>query len=46
VRERATSLGVRMPITEAVCAVLEERASPRQALDGLLARDPKREALE
>jgi glycerol-3-phosphate dehydrogenase (NAD(P)+) len=46
VRERATSLGVRMPITAAVCAVLEERASPRQALDGLLARDPKREALE
>jgi glycerol-3-phosphate dehydrogenase (NAD(P)+) len=46
VRERATSLGVRMPITEAVCAVLEERASPRQALDGLLARQPKREGPE
>ena len=46
VRRRASSLGVRMPITEAVCAVLEEKASPRQALDLLLARDPKREALE
>jgi glycerol-3-phosphate dehydrogenase (NAD(P)+) len=46
VRERASSLGVRMPITEAVCAVLEQRASPRQALDGLLARQPKREGLQ
>ena len=46
VRTRAASLGVRMPITEAVCAVLEERALPRQALDGLLARQPKREGLQ
>ncbi len=46
VRERAASLGVRMPITEAVCAVLEEKATPRQALRGLLARHPKREALQ
>jgi glycerol-3-phosphate dehydrogenase (NAD(P)+) len=46
VRSRAASLGVRMPITEAVCAVLEERASPRQALDGLLARQPRREGPE
>jgi glycerol-3-phosphate dehydrogenase (NAD(P)+) len=45
VRSRAASLGVPMPITEAVCAVLEDRASPRQALDGLLARQPKREGL-
>jgi glycerol-3-phosphate dehydrogenase (NAD(P)+) len=36
----------RMPITEAVCAVLEDQASPQQALDRLLARDPKREAPE
>jgi glycerol-3-phosphate dehydrogenase (NAD(P)+) len=46
VRERAAALGVRMPITEAVCTVLEQRASPRQALDGLLARQPKREGLQ
>jgi glycerol-3-phosphate dehydrogenase (NAD(P)+) len=46
VRERAASLGVPMPITGAVCAVLEERVSPRQALDGLLARQPKREGLD
>jgi len=46
VRSRATSLGVRMPITEAVCTVLEEQASPRQALEQLLARDPRREALD
>jgi glycerol-3-phosphate dehydrogenase len=35
-----------MPITDAVCTVLEERASPRQALEKLLARDPKPEAIE
>lgn len=46
VRQRATSVGVKMPITEAVCAVLEDKASPQQALDGLLARDPKRETPE
>ena len=46
VRSRAALLGVRMPITEAVCAVLEERASPREALDGLLARQPQREGPE
>ena len=46
VRSRAASLGVRMPITEAVCAVLEERVAPRQALDRLLARQPKREGLQ
>jgi len=46
VRDRAASLGVPMPITGAVCAVLEESVSPRQALDGLLARQPKREGLD
>jgi glycerol-3-phosphate dehydrogenase (NAD(P)+) len=40
---RARSIGVQMPITEAVCAVLEAATTPRQALDRLLARDPKRE---
>ncbi len=46
VRQRAATLGVQMPITEAVCAVLDEQISPRQALERLLARDPKRETLE
>ncbi len=45
VMARAAALGVQMPITEAVCAVLDERVSPRQALEKLLSRDPKREAL-
>jgi glycerol-3-phosphate dehydrogenase (NAD(P)+) len=44
VRSRAEALGVHMPITEAVCAVLEGHASPQQVLDRLLARDPKPEA--
>jgi len=43
VRSRAAALGVQMPITEAVCAVLRGETSPRQALEQLLARDPKRE---
>jgi glycerol-3-phosphate dehydrogenase (NAD(P)+) len=46
VSARAHVLGVPMPITDTVCAVLEQRLSPRQALEQLLARDPKREALE
>lgn len=46
VRQRAAAVGVKMPITEAVCAVLEDQASPQQALDRLLRRDPKREAPE
>lgn len=46
VRSRAANLGVQMPITEAVCAVLEGQVSPRQALDRLLARDPKPESIE
>jgi glycerol-3-phosphate dehydrogenase len=33
-----------MPITESVCAVLAGATTPRQALDRLLARDPKRES--
>jgi glycerol-3-phosphate dehydrogenase (NAD(P)+) len=44
VRARARSAGVEMPITEAVCAVLDGALSPPQALDRLLAREPKREA--
>ena len=41
---RAREAGVQMPITEAVCAVLSGGATPRQALERLLARDPKRES--
>jgi glycerol-3-phosphate dehydrogenase (NAD(P)+) len=44
VRGRAREAGVEMPITEAVCAVLDGALSPPQALDRLLAREPKREA--
>jgi len=40
---RAREAGVDMPITEAVCAVLDGRFSPREALDSLLAREPRRE---
>jgi glycerol-3-phosphate dehydrogenase (NAD(P)+) len=40
---RARAVGVQMPLTEAVCAVLGSTATPRQALERLLARDPKRE---
>ncbi len=36
--------GVDMPVTAAVCAVLEGRLAPDQAAELLLARDPKREA--
>jgi glycerol-3-phosphate dehydrogenase (NAD(P)+) len=46
VRARARAAGVEMPITEAVCAVLDGALSPPQALDRLLAREPKREALQ
>ena len=35
--------GVEMPITAAVCAVLFEGRSPRDAVQQLLARDPRRE---
>ncbi len=40
---RARAAGVQMPITEAVCAVLSGRVTAPQALDRLLARDPKSE---
>ncbi len=43
VAARALTLGVEMPLTEAVCAVLDGRSTPRDALAQLLARDPKRE---
>ncbi|HEX4598480.1 MAG TPA: NAD(P)H-dependent glycerol-3-phosphate dehydrogenase [Burkholderiaceae bacterium] len=41
---RAREVGVDMPITEAVCAVLEGRLNPRAALERLLAREPRNES--
>ncbi len=43
VEKRALQLGIEMPITSAVCAVLFGRVSPREAVELLLARDPKEE---
>jgi glycerol-3-phosphate dehydrogenase (NAD(P)+) len=40
---RAHALNVPMPITEAVCDLLAQRAAPREALERLLARDAKAE---
>lgn len=42
---RARAAGSQMPITQAVCAVLSGGVTPRQALERLLARDPKREGI-
>ena len=41
---RANALKVDMPITQAVCDVINGRASPREALERLLSREPKPEA--
>jgi len=43
VRNRARAAGIEMPITEAVCEVLEGRLSPTEALRLLMARDPRPE---
>jgi glycerol-3-phosphate dehydrogenase (NAD(P)+) len=43
VNHRATGLGVDMPITRAVTAVLDGRITPRAAVEQLMARDPKHE---
>ncbi len=43
VEKRALQLGIEMPITRAVCAVLFGGVSPREAVEQLLARDPKGE---
>jgi len=40
---RAGKCGVDMPITAAVDAVLQARLTPQQAVEQLLARDPKAE---
>ena len=44
VRVRAQTVGVEMPITDAVCEVLAGRLSPDQAMRQLMARDPRPEA--
>jgi glycerol-3-phosphate dehydrogenase (NAD(P)+) len=43
-RRLARTLGVEMPITEAVCQVLFEGVSARTAVERLLSREPKAEA--
>jgi len=41
--ERARQAGVDMPLTQAVCAVLDGHLSPGAALERLLAREPRHE---
>ena len=41
--DHARAQGVEMPITQAVCAVLFESRAPREAVQQLLARDPRSE---
>ena len=43
-RQLAQRLGVEMPITEAVAAILDGRITPRDAVCQLMERDPKLEA--
>jgi glycerol-3-phosphate dehydrogenase (NAD(P)+) len=43
VQKLAHDLAIEMPITHAVCRVMDERAAPRLAVQELLARDPKPE---
>jgi glycerol-3-phosphate dehydrogenase (NAD(P)+) len=43
VLNRARLLGVDMPITEAVVAVLEGRSTPAQGVAALMGRDPRAE---
>ena len=42
-RDLAKEHGIEMPITEEVCAIVEEGKDPRQALKDLMNRDPKAE---
>jgi glycerol-3-phosphate dehydrogenase (NAD(P)+) len=42
-RDLARELNIEMPITEEVCAIVEEGKDPRQALKDLMGRDPKAE---
>jgi glycerol-3-phosphate dehydrogenase (NAD(P)+) len=43
VAKLAARLGVEMPVSAAVCSVLEGRVTPQQAVELLLSRDPKEE---
>jgi glycerol-3-phosphate dehydrogenase (NAD(P)+) len=43
VRARAAEIGIEMPITDAVCAVLFEGMAAEKAVQGLMERDPKDE---
>ena len=43
--QRARALGIEMPISEAVVALLEGQLPPAQAVAALMGRDPKDEAL-
>ncbi len=43
VQARARRAGVEMPLTDAVCAVLDGTLTPQQALQRLLAREPRPE---
>lgn len=42
-RDLARELSIEMPITEEVCAIVEDGKDPRQALKDLMSRDPKAE---
>jgi glycerol-3-phosphate dehydrogenase (NAD(P)+) len=42
-RDLAREHGISMPITEEVCAIVENGKDPRQALKDLMSRDPKAE---
>lgn len=42
-RDLAKEHGIEMPITEEVCAIVEDGKNPRQALKDLMSRDPKAE---
>lgn len=42
-RDIAAKHGIEMPITEQVCAIVEDAKDPRQALKDLMSRDPKAE---
>jgi glycerol-3-phosphate dehydrogenase (NAD(P)+) len=42
--QRARALGVEMPISEAVVALLDGQLQPTQAVAALMGRDPKEEA--
>lgn len=44
--QRARELGIEMPISEAVVALLDGRLQPTQAVAALMGRDPKDEALQ